>query len=300
MKSSYSEFVVLNGVRYHIRRWGQPDAPMLFMLHGWMDMSATHQFVVDAFSQEWNIVAPDWSGFGRSDWNPGGYSLLQYVADLDSLLHHYSPSKPVRLIAHSMGANVANIYAGARPHRIERYVNIEGYAPVPGFFEGTLGQTVGRWLDHVSNPGRGRPYEDHAQLAQRLLDSNKRLRADRADFLASHLGALDEDGQVRINADPMTRFFAPISLHREQLMALWSDLPAPVLCLRGGRSFISKAFEGLEADLNERIAALPNGREVLIPEGTHNLHHEVPEQVATLIESFLGCPQLDKTAMPAL
>ncbi|HGJ8975517.1 TPA: alpha/beta fold hydrolase [Pseudomonas aeruginosa] len=289
MKTSYSEFIELNGVRHHIRRWGPPEAPLLVMLHGWMDMSATHQFVVDAFAREWNIVAPDWSGFGKSDWNPGGYSLLQYVADLDSLLQHYSPDRPVRLIAHSMGANVANIYVGARPQRIGHYVNIEGYAPVPGFFEGTLGQTVGRWLDHVRQPGQGRPYADHAQLALRLQESNKRLSAERAEFLAGHLGAYDKDGQVRICADPMTRFFAPISLHREQLMAFWSDLQAPVLCLRGGRSFISKAFDGLEADLAERIAALPNGREVLIPEGTHNMHHEMPEQVAALIESFLNC-----------
>ncbi|MFV3411173.1 alpha/beta fold hydrolase [Pseudomonas sp. NY15436] len=287
MKTSYSEFIELNGVRHHVRRWGAPDAPLLVMLHGWMDMSATHQFVVDALTREWNIVAPDWSGFGKSDWNPGGYSLLQYVADLDCLLQHYSPDQPVRLIAHSMGANVANIYVGARPHRIGHYVNIEGYAPVPGFFEGTLGQTVGRWLDHVHQPGQGRPYADHAQLALRLRESNKRLNAERAEFLASHLGVYREDGQVRICADPMTRFFAPISLHREQLMAFWADLEAPVLCLRGGRSFISKAFAGLEADLVERIAALPNGREVLIPEGTHNLHHEVPEQLAALIESFL-------------
>lgn len=288
MKASRSEFVNLGGVRHHVRRWGDPGAPTLVMLHGWMDMSATFQFVVDALAREWNILAPDWSGFGLSEWSPSDYSLLQYATDLDRFLDHYSPERPVPIVAHSMGANVTNIYAGARPQRLSHYVNIEGYAPVPGFFEGTLGQVVGRWLDHQRRPGRGRDYACHAQLAERLRESNRRLSPERAEYLASQLGQLQDDGKVRIAADPRTRFFAPISLHREQLMELWADIASPVLCIRGGRSFVSHAFADRPNDLAERIAALPQGREVLIEDGSHNLHHEVPEQVATLIEDFLA------------
>ena len=29
----------VRGLRYHVRRWGNRDAPKLFMLHGWMDVS---------------------------------------------------------------------------------------------------------------------------------------------------------------------------------------------------------------------------------------------------------------------
>jgi pimeloyl-ACP methyl ester carboxylesterase len=286
MKASTSEFVELNGIRHHVRRWGDRHAPTLVMLHGWMDMSATFQFVVDSLRRDWNILAPDWSGFGLSNWNPSGYSLLQYASDLDRFLDLYSPAAPVALVAHSMGANIANIYAGARPQRLSHFVNIEGYAPVPGFFEGTLGQTVGRWLDHVQQPGQGRPYANFAQLALRLQEGNKRLTPERAAFLASQLGQYQPDGQVLIAADPMTRFFAPISLHQEQLIELWQALHMPVLCLRGGRSFISKAFKDRPEDLQQRIAALQNGSEVLIPEGTHNLHHEYPEEVAEMIESL--------------
>lgn len=287
MKASRSEFVELNGLRHHVRRWGNPEAPLLVMLHGWMDMSATFQFVVDALAGDWNVIAPDWSGFGLSAWNPSGYSLLQYAADLDRLLDLYSPGVPVPIVAHSMGANICNIYAGARPQRVSHYVNIEGYAPVPGFFEGTQGEIVGRWLDHMKQPAQGRPYRDYQQLAERLCQSNKRLTAERGAFLASQLGQRGEGGQIYIAADPLTRFFSPISLHREQLIALWREIYAPVLCIRGGKSFITKAFETLQGDLIERIAALPNGSEVRLPEGTHNVHHEYPEEVARLIEELL-------------
>ena len=287
MRASRSEFVDLGSVRHHVRRWGDPDAPTLVMLHGWMDMSATFQFVVDALSHDWNILAPDWSGFGLSGWSLSDYSLLQYAVDLDRFLDHYSPGQPVPIVAHSMGANITNIYAAARPQRLSHYVNIEGYAPVPGFFDGSLAQVVGRWLDHQRQPHRGRSYSSHAQLAERLRESNRRLSPERAEFLASQVGQVQDDGQVRVAADPKTRFFAPISLHHEQLKELWSDMASPVLCIRGGRSFVSHAFADRPDELAERIAALPQGREVLIEDGSHNLHHEFPEQVAQLIESLI-------------
>ena len=288
MKASRSEFVEIRGLRHHIRRWGSLGSPKLFMLHGWMDMSATFQFLVNELEGDWDIIAPDWSGFGLSDWSSGGYSLLHYCAFLDAMLQLYSPDEPVRVVAHSMGANISNLYFGARPKRLLRFVNIEGYAPIPGFFEGSLGSNIARWLDHAHQPSATRSYPSYAELAHRLRESNSRLSPERAEFLASHLGIRRENGQIEVAADPGARFVSPVSLHRDQAMELWREIDAPVLCIRGERSFVSRAFEGCAADLDERLACLSNGREELIPNGTHNLHHEQPELLARLIEPFLS------------
>ena len=67
MKSSRSEFITVRGLRYHVRHWGSDDAPKLFMLHGWMDVSASFQFVVDCLQRDWHVIAPDWRGFGLTD-----------------------------------------------------------------------------------------------------------------------------------------------------------------------------------------------------------------------------------------
>jgi pimeloyl-ACP methyl ester carboxylesterase len=48
MNTPESDFIAVRGVRLHVRRWGNPGAPALFMLHGWMDVAASFQFVVDA------------------------------------------------------------------------------------------------------------------------------------------------------------------------------------------------------------------------------------------------------------
>ena len=62
MKSSRSEFIDIRGLRTHVRHWGPEDAPRLFLLHGWLDVSAAFQFTVDALKQDWHVIAPDWRG----------------------------------------------------------------------------------------------------------------------------------------------------------------------------------------------------------------------------------------------
>jgi pimeloyl-ACP methyl ester carboxylesterase len=50
-----------------------------------------------------------------------------YLADLDFLLDHYAPDQPIDLVGHSMGGNIVMHYAGVRPQRIRRLVNLEGF-----------------------------------------------------------------------------------------------------------------------------------------------------------------------------
>src|SRR5256885_12175401 len=111
MRQSRSEFVNIRTMRYHVRTWGDARAPKLFMLHSWMDVSASFQFVVDELRHDWHVIAPDWRGFGLSEWTREGYWFPDYIADLDLLLEHFQPESPAYIVGHSMGGNVANLYA---------------------------------------------------------------------------------------------------------------------------------------------------------------------------------------------
>src|SRR5947208_7659221 len=116
MKPSESVFVPVRGLRYHCRCWGEALAPKLFMLHGWMDVSASFQFLVDALRGDWDVHAPDWRGYGLTQWGQADcYWLPDYLADLDVLLRHIDPAQPVNLVGHSLGGNVAAMYAGVQP-----------------------------------------------------------------------------------------------------------------------------------------------------------------------------------------
>ncbi len=132
-RPSRSSFTTIRGLRYHLREWGPADAGpgrTLFMLHGWMDVSASFQFVVDALDPDWRVVAPDWRGFGLTEWTHGDcYWFPDYAADLEFIVDAVQGDAPANLVGHSMGGNIALMYAGARPARVRAVVNLEGLRP---------------------------------------------------------------------------------------------------------------------------------------------------------------------------
>ena len=86
MKPARPQRVPLRGLVHHVLTWGDRAAPKLFLVHGWMDVAASFQFLVDAFVRERCVIAHDLRGFGGSEWQPQGYWFADYVADLEALI----------------------------------------------------------------------------------------------------------------------------------------------------------------------------------------------------------------------
>eukprot|EP01036_Dinobryon_divergens_P046795 gene46795-62606_t len=177
LRASRSEFVPVRNLSYHVRVWGERSDAVtpLVLVHGWMDVAASWQFVVDAMRDERWIIAPDWRGFGLT--GGGGadcYWHPDYLADLDFLLDHYVPDQAVNLVGHSMGGGVAMQYAGVRPERVRRLVNLEGF----GMKSTTPDQAPARyakWMDELLEPQEMRGYADLGEVAKRLQKTNPRL-----------------------------------------------------------------------------------------------------------------------------
>ena len=52
-------------------------------------LGASFQFVIDQLQRDWRVIAPDWRGYGDTEWGPGdAYWFPDYLGDLDALLHH--------------------------------------------------------------------------------------------------------------------------------------------------------------------------------------------------------------------
>ncbi len=287
MQPSHLETVELRGKRYTVRHWGQPGAPLLFMLHGWMDCSATFQFVVDQLRHPWHIIAPDWRGHGGSHRTGESYPFLQLVTDLDAFLEHYSPDAPVRIVAHSLGSNTASLYAGARPERVQNIVNLEGLAPVPGLHKSTPVETLSRWLTLMRKGMTNRHYRSHAEMAARLQQVNARLTAERADFLARAFSAERPEGGFEFDVDPYRQVFTPMAGHIQFVESAWPQITAPMLLITGANSEIWELFAQAPGQFAQRLALLKQVEHVHLQNAGHNLHHDQPEQVARLLEGFL-------------
>jgi pimeloyl-ACP methyl ester carboxylesterase len=290
MKASASLYYEVRGLRYHVRHWPGDAGRCVVLLHGWMDVSASFQFLVDALPSHWEAFAPDWRGYGLSDWGKSDcYWFPDYLADLDALLEHISPQAPVDLVGHSLGGNVACLYGGVRPARIRRLVNLEGFGMPATQPEQAPGRYA-RWLDQLGDRKGFRPYADFAALAARMQQNNPRLTSERAEFLARHWGREMADGQVALRGDPAHKIVYPLLYRYEEARACWREVTAPVLWVDAAES---KALErvGLDAaQYAERRAAFRNLRYVTVSNAGHMLHHDQPERVARLLEEFLGAP----------
>lgn len=292
MTPSRSKFVDIRGLSYHVRTWGRDDARKLFLLHGWMDVSASFQFLVDALARDWLVLAPDWRGFGLTQTPSDGYWFADYVADLDALLHVLADGERPVVAGHSLGANVALVWAGARPATASHVIALDAFG-VPAEPAHRAPAKLRLWLDALRDPPQFAPYRNLAAVADRLQKTNPRLPRDKAEFLAPHWAEVLPDGSARLRADPRHKLPFPTTARIDEMFAIWEAIDVPVLWVKALQSHIASwvapGADG-EAEIARRFAHLRHGTLVEVDEAGHMLHHDQPAAVARLIEDFTATP----------
>ncbi len=291
-------------LRYNVRVWGDESAsssalPPLVMVHGWMDVGASYQFVVDAFSQAFaqgrQIIAPDWRGFGGSmpDYACDHYVFADYLADLDHLLDHFAKDRQIDLVGHSMGGNVSMMYAGARPERIRRLVNLEGFG-LAASNPAQAPRRYAKWMDELRAYERGemdlRPYDSLEAVAARLTKTNPRLAPDKALWLAQHWARANDAGQWEIRGSAAHKIITPMLFRLDEMLALYEAISAPTLSVEAEENHIAKWSNGKYSleEFHERLKHVANVRSAKVLNAGHMLHHDQPAAVAKLIEDFLS------------
>ncbi|MBL8308510.1 MAG: alpha/beta hydrolase [Rubrivivax sp.] len=298
-RAAVSSFVPLRGLRYHVLQWGSaalatPERPPLVMLHGWMDVAASFQFAVDALAaaegfDRW-VIAPDWRGFGFTE-TPGAdsYWFPDYLADLDALLDALVPVGPIDLLGHSMGGNVVMSYAGLRPARIRRLVNLEGFG-LPRTQPRQAPKRLLQWLDELKTPQALRDYASIDEVAERLQKNNPLLSADKAAWLAPHWSAPAADGRWRILGDPAHKRVNPVLYQVDEVLEAWKLITAPLLWAEGDRTDVAKWWgqRYTLAEFHERLKVVPQVERVCLAPCGHMLHHDQPEALATHLARHLA------------
>jgi pimeloyl-ACP methyl ester carboxylesterase len=302
-RSVRASHVPVRGMNHHVLQWGDatlatPERPPLVLVHGWMDVAASYQFVVDALAaaegfERW-VIAPDWRGFGLST-PPAGtdsYWFPDYLADLDALLTALVPAErfaQVDLAGHSMGGNVVMSYAGVRPARIRRLVNLEGFG-LPATKPQQAPQRLRQWLDELQAPQTLRSYASVDEVAERLLKNNPLLPADKAAWLAPHWSELRADGRWHILGDPAHKRVNPVLYRVDEVLEAWKCITAPLLWVEGDQTDVAKwwGHRYPRSEFDERLATVPGVQKAVLSPAGHMLHHDQPEVLAVHLARFLA------------
>jgi pimeloyl-ACP methyl ester carboxylesterase len=294
-RSSRSRHLTIRGLRYHVREWGPQQASperTVWMLHGWMDVSASFQFVVDALAADWRVLAPDWRGYGLTDWSGADcYWFPDYLADLEALLDALTPGATATLLGHSMGGNVALLYAGIRPQRVHAVVNLEGFG-LRGAQPDEAPRRYASWFDQLRTGAGLRDYASLAEVAARLTRNNPRLSAERASFLAAHWAEPDAEGRYRVAGDPAHRIVNPILYRLDEVLACFRHIECPVLWVQAEQTdvvlHLGPDRDEAMREIARRRAEIPRVETTIVREAGHMLHHDQPEVVAQMVADFVS------------
>lgn len=285
--TSRSEFLHARGLRHHLRRWGAPDRPILFLGHGYLDVSATFEPLVAALMAQtdgrWQVIAPDWRGFGHTEWPQDGYWFQDYVADLEAIVDHYSATAPLTLIGHSMGAQIVSLYAGLRPARVEKLLLLDAVT-LPDMPSERAPKRFRRWLDQLREPLSERSYPSLEFLAERVRLQHPQLNPEHARFVARCWSREDGRGRITLCADPKHRRHGPGLYHAADSNAVWREITADTIFIDAGRSQLTIPPEQRAA----RAECFRRHRVEVIADAGHMLHFDAPAETAARIAAFLA------------
>lgn len=277
--------VPVRGLNYRVYRWGGAAADPVFLLHGWADTGMSFQFLADAMPDDWCLVAPDWRGFGGTDWNRQGYWFPDYLADLDVLINAFAGQRPVKLVGHSMGGNVVLLYAGILPDSVSHAITLEQF----GLADCDPNQAPGRyarWLAQWRDPPVNLEYSEISGMEERIKTLAPYLGDERVKFLTPYWCKKTEQGKYTSRIDPGHKRVNPVLYRREEAKACWRKITARVMLGLGEESNFTERYRNKEPGSDFK-SCFDELHEVIVPRCGHMMHLDQPEQTAKALDEFL-------------
>jgi len=261
--------------------WGDPAAPAILCLHGWMDNAASFA-VLAPLLENYYVVAPDLTGHGQSD-RRSADATYQIWDDLPEVLGIVDELgwENFSLVGHSRGAVIASLFAASYPERVQHLVMLDAVGPQPTA-EDEFPAQMRRFLQ---DKGRLllRENREFRSIADAVASRVETGLGQAAAALIAGRNLRPTEGGFTWTTDPRLRGASAVKLTPGQVDAVLGALIMPTLLLlaeqgHGGR------YPAMQ-DMAQRC--IPQLNLAQLP-GEHHFHMEtsVPE-LAQLILEFM-------------
>jgi pimeloyl-ACP methyl ester carboxylesterase len=137
-----------------------------------------------------------------------------------------------------------------------------------------------------------RTYPSASAVAQRLMKTNPRLHADKAEWLAQHWAQAKPDGEWEILGHAAHKVTNAHLFQVDEILAMYQRITAPVLNVEASDNSMEQWWKGRYtlAEYHQRITHVKQLHTVVIQDAGHMMHHDRPHELAQHIEAFLNQP----------
>gem|GEM_PF-2059373 len=269
--------------------WGSEAGNLILCLHGILEQGAAWEEVaVPLADLGYHVVAPDLRGHGRSSHvGIGSPSLIwDLLADVDAIVNHIT-SKPFTLIGHSFGSIIAAMFASVRSERVSSLVLVESILPSDDNAKGmrAIVEQLETYLDYLAKPPEHTVLDDVAIAASMLRKATPTMSESLALKLAQRITE-PCNGGVRWRWNPLLRtrsgLLNGISLSQAKYIELLQQIKAKITLVYGKESNFNKS-----KDLAKLQTAMKQAEQIIIS-GGHNLHIDLPSELARIIAEVAG------------
>ena len=280
-----------SGIGLAVNEWGEPDAPLIGMVHGGFDFSRTFDVFAPMLADGgWRVAAWDARGHGDSD-HAHLYSWAADVRDHLAAITALSDG-PIVLIGHSKGGGQLLDLLDGRPSLATAFVNLDG---LPSHFSAPdINDRERRRIratDLTASLDRRRRRRELQRrpdtiegLAGRRAPMNPRLDRAWLEYLVTVGGRHDTDGW-RWKIDPFLHLGGFGPWRPEWSMEHLSALDMPFLGVLSGVPDDPMGWKSKAGDVAPFLP--PDGRVEYFDDIGHFVHIEQPRLMADLVLEFL-------------
>jgi pimeloyl-ACP methyl ester carboxylesterase len=273
--------VNIDGLRIFYREAGAEDAPVILLLHGLPSSSRMFEPLFARLADRYRLIAPDYPGFGHSDWPDP--KIFHYTFDhiADVLMHFAEVLDLSRyfLYMQDYGGPVGFRMALARPERVIALIVQDAVAHNTGLGANWQARRA-FWADRASNEGALR--ENLLSLAAartRHVGNDPNVERYSPDLWTDEFAFLSQPGQAQIQSDLFYDYRSNVDAYPR--WQEWMRARQPHLLVIWGRYELS--FDSSEPAAFKRDVP---GAQVHVVDGGHFALDTAADDIAGLVGNF--------------
>ncbi|XP_017882336.1 probable serine hydrolase isoform X2 [Ceratina calcarata] len=273
--------------------WGPKSEQPLVAIHGWQDNSGTFDRLIPLLSNE-SVLAIDLPGHGLSSHLPRGQFYYIFCDGLITLrrVAKYFKWNKIKLLGHSLGGAISFLYAASYPDEVEFMISLDIASPSvrdPSKIAPLTGDTIDKYLKYEALEASNVPLYTYNEVLDIVEDAyNGSVSREGAIALMKRgIRPSSNPEKYYFSRDPRLKVSALGMMSMDLVLAYATQIKCAYLNIR--------AMPGLKLDhpenydiVMDQIKMGAKKFEYHKVEGSHHVHLNNPEKIASIIDNFLS------------